>query len=68
MARYPHLLEENEALKRENKLLRETAENSEVLCEKVESLGYDLARALSEAAEGDKVTFHMKLCYWFKFQ
>jgi hypothetical protein len=35
MARYPELLEENEALKRENHLLVETAENSQVLREQV---------------------------------
>ena len=35
MARYPQLLEENEALKRENQLLVETAENSQVLREQV---------------------------------
>lgn len=52
--RYPQLLEENEALKRENKLLVETAQNTEVLNEQVASLTQDLSRAQDEAAEGKK--------------
>ena len=52
---HPQLKEENENLRRENRLLIETAENSQVLLEKVKSLEMDLARALHEVAEGDKV-------------
>ncbi len=51
LARYPQLLEENETLRRENQLLVETAENSQVLKEKVESLERDLTKALYEAAQ-----------------
>ncbi len=51
LARYPQLLEENETLRRENQLLVETAENSQVLKEKVESLERDLTKARYEAAQ-----------------
>jgi hypothetical protein len=54
LSMYPQLLEENETLRRENKLLIETAENSEVLVEKVKNLEADLDRALHEAAQGAK--------------
>ena len=48
------LKEENENLRRENRLLIETAENSQVLLEKVKNLESDLARALHDAAMGEK--------------
>lgn len=51
LTRYPQLIEENETLRRENQLLIETAENSQVLKEQVESLQQDLTKARYEAAQ-----------------
>jgi hypothetical protein len=62
LTRYPQLIEENDKLRRENQLLIETAENSQVLKEQVESLQQDLSKARYEAAQ---VIIDMYYCWSF---